>query len=97
MRDRILKYMLIAISVFNVADYISTLIAISNGVPEGNPVMDAVIGTPWFPVIKLVLVPAGLYLIWRCRGRVRRVVYYAGVAFAAYGLLTAWHVIGQLT
>lgn len=96
MTDRMLKFMLIATGIFNVADYISTMIAISNGVPEGNPVMDAVIGTPWFPVIKLVLVPLALYFVWRCRGRVRRVVYYAGVVFAAYGLLTAWHVYGQL-
>lgn len=96
MRDRIIKYLLISLAAMNAADYLFTVRAIHTlGVPEGNPVMDALIGTPWFAVIKLVLVPAGLYLIWRCRGRVRRVIYYAGAASAAYGALTAWHFYGQ--
>ena len=96
MRDKTLKWMLITLGLFNIIDYISTTVAIANGVAEGNAAMDAIIGTALFPIVKLVLVPLGLYLIWIVRGKIRRPVLLAvGVPFVAYSLLTGWHIWGQ--
>ena len=96
MKDRTLKIMLLSVWLFNSIDYVSTKIAIANGVPEGNAAIDAIIGTMWFPIVKLVLVPLGLYLIWIVRGKIRRPVLLAvGVPFVAYSLLTGWHIWGQ--
>ena len=96
MKDRTLKIMLLSVWLFNSIDYVSTKIAIANGVPEGNAAMDAIIGTAWFPIVKLVLVPLGLYFVWMMRGKIRRPVLLAvGVPFVAYFLLTGWHIYGQ--
>lgn len=96
MKDKTLKWILATIGVLNIIDYISTIVAISNGVAEGNAAMDAIIGTALFPIVKLVLVPAGLFLIWHVRHNIRRpVMYFTAIPFAAYSLLTAWHIYGQ--
>lgn len=86
-----LKYILILTGAFNIADYFFTLEAIGAGMAEGNPFMDAILHTPWFPVAKLIAVPAGLYLLWRVKERVPRVKYYAAVPFFAYSALTVYH------
>ena len=86
-----LKTILITTGVFNAADYFFTMQAIAAGMAEGNPVMDSILHTPWFPIIKLLVVPFGLYLIWRARNMVPRLKYYAWVPFLAYGALTAYH------
>lgn len=46
MQDRILKWALITLGALNIADYLLTLRAVYIlGVPEGNPAMDALLGT----------------------------------------------------
>ena len=96
MRDKTLKWMLVTLGLFNVIDCISTTVAIANGVAEGNAAMDAIIGTAWFPLVKLILVPLGLYLVWRVRSQTRRSILLAmTVPFVAYTLLTMWHIYGQ--
>ncbi len=64
-----LKVLLIALGLFNVLDYLFTLCALRSGFLEGNPFMAPVVTTGWFFVIKVVLIPAALCLIWSQRSR----------------------------
>ncbi len=59
-----LRLMLIAIGVFNFADYVVTLQALEAGFMEDNPFMDAIIHTPWSATTKLILIPCSLAAIW---------------------------------
>jgi hypothetical protein len=97
MHDNKLRFMLICVALFNAADYFLTRIAVSKGAVEANPFMDAILHTPFFPAVKLLAVPLGLYWIWRVRGRVRpAVMRVVWVAFLAYGFLTVWHTYVQI-
>lgn len=58
-----LKLGLVALAVFNVADYFFTLWALERGFIEANPFMDAIINTPWFAVIKLGIIPCALLAV----------------------------------
>ena len=97
MHENKLRFMLIAVALFNAADYFLTLAAVSKGAVEGNPFMDAILHTPFFPLVKLVAVPVGLYWLWVVRHKARpgfmRLVW---VAFLAYGFLTVWHTYVQV-
>ena len=84
-QERTLWALLIGIAAFNVADYLLTTLALSLGYRELNPVMDLVVHTPYFRIIKLVLIPLMLYFIWRRRHLVGlRVLTYVWVAFLVY-------------
>ena len=98
MRDKVLKWVLIILGALNVADFLFTLRAVYIlGVPEGNPYMDALLGTAWFAVVKLLLVPLGLYFIWRRRHGMRWVsMSLLAVVFAAYTWVTVYHIISQI-
>ncbi len=92
-----ITYILGAIAVFNFADYFLTLRAISLGIEEGNPYMAALIGTPWFAVVKLLVVPLGLYRIYTLR---RDIGWISSallvVIFTIYTAVTAYHVLSLL-
>lgn len=98
MRDRILAAVLLSIMLFKVADYLFTLRAVNVlGAPEANPLIDAMLGTPWFFIAKIILPAIGLYAIWRFRRGARAVFLYALlIPFAAYAWLTAFHVWWQI-
>ena len=87
-----LKRILILTATFNILDYFFTLKAVSAGMVEGNPAMEAILHTPLFPAVKLLLVPLMLWVLWRYRERVPRLRYYVWVPFVAYAILTGWHV-----
>lgn len=94
-----LALLLASVALFSVIDYLATVRAIAHGVVELNPVMDPLIGTPWFPLIKLAIIPGALYAVWLVRDRWQnnRGIYLGIIALAtAYGTLTMWHVWGQL-
>lgn len=77
--------LLIGIAAFNVADYLFTSLALGLGFRELNPVMDLVVHTPYFRLIKVVLIPLMLYYIWRQRHLAgQRVLAYTWIAFLAY-------------
>lgn len=82
----LLRITLISLGVFNIADYFLTLRCLESGLVEGNPVMAPIVGTVWFPIIKVLLVPLGLYLIWTVRDRIgavaRASVVLAGGVYA---------------
>ena len=100
MRDKILAYLLALTAILNVADYAFTLRAVHiMGKAEANPVMDAILHTPFFPIYKVILVPLGIYFLWRVRNKVRFTRHLirlgAAVGFVVYGALTGWHIWGQ--
>ncbi len=99
MRDRTLAAILISIGTFKLADYLFTLRAIFVlGAPEANPLIDVMLGTPWFAVVKIILPAIGLYAIWRFRNRARPLFHYALlIPFAAYAWLTLHHAWWQIT
>ena len=87
-QERTLCILLVGTAAFNVADYLLTNLALSLGYRELNPVMDLVVHTPYFRLIKVVLIPLMLYFIWRHRHLAgRRVLLYAWIAFLVYLLL----------
>ena len=83
--ERILRDLLLGVAVFNVADYLLTLLALHVGYREFNPIMDIIVHTPLFPLVKLVVVPIALYFVWSQRSRVgSRILIYAWLAFSIY-------------
>jgi len=73
MAESRLRILLFAIGIFNALDYFFTLQVLQYGFIEANPIMAPVVDTVWFFVIKLVLIPAALYLVWVVRARMGRV------------------------
>ena len=101
MRDRLLAFLLASVALFNMADYLFTVRAVYIlDKPEANPLIDAALGTPWFAIVKVLLVPLACWLIWRSRHRWKkaRPLIHAGILtlFVAYGWLTLYHVYWQL-
>ncbi|MEW5922008.1 MAG: DUF5658 family protein [Bacillota bacterium] len=90
-QDRILGFLLSSIAIFNSVDYLLTVMALKNGFRELNPVMNAIVFTPYFPLVKLVIVPFLLYIIWRMRSRTgRRIMLYAWATFSVYLFLMVY-------
>ena len=70
---------------FNTVDYFATLDLVAHGEHgEWNPLMRALIGTPYFALYKLVLIPIGLLLLWLTRRHV--VPKYLRFVWATCGL-----------
>ncbi len=86
--ERLLWLLLIGIIVFNFIDFLLTSVFLSMGYRELNPVMDLVVHTHYFPLIKLVMVPVTLLFVWEKRHHIgRRILVYAWVPFLAYFML----------
>ena len=98
MRDRLLAAILISIGIFKAADYLFTLRAINVlGKVEANPLMDAILHTPWFFVAKILFPLIGLTAIWHFRNRARPIFLYGLlIPFVAYGWLTLHHAYWQI-
>ncbi len=84
----------------NIADYIFTVRALSWGIKEWNPLIDAIADTYLFPLFKVGLVSAFLLFIWLFRYRINqlRIIIITGLwlVFGAYAFVTGWHIYGQL-
>lgn len=94
-----MRLVLLGIALFSVIDYFATARATAYGVAELNPIMDAIVHTPLFPLLKLVIIPGALLGIYVIRERwMHRMVLVAGmwILLCVYGALTAWHVWGQV-
>ena len=88
MNDRLLRLLLLGTGVFNINDYFLTTYVLNNGHDELNPIINAIVGTPLFPVLKLVVVPGALLLLWLLRFNIgKRILLYAWLLFSAYSLL----------
>ncbi len=99
MNARYLPILLIGIGLFNAADYFFTVQALSMGATEANPVMDAIVHTPLFPMVKLFLVPVFLLFIWVVRAKIERlhkpVMIMLWVVFIGYFSVTVYHIFMQ--
>ena len=90
-QEGILKYLLIGTAAFNIVDYLLTVLALNMGYREANPIINLVVDTPLFPIIKVVIIPILLYSVWARRHKVgSRILIYAGIVFAAYYLLMVY-------
>ncbi len=90
-KARLTRLLLFGTGVFNVVDYFVTLRALEMGFVEGNPVMSVIVGTVYFTKVKLVVVPLLLVLVWVYGRRIgKRLCYYAGGVFVAYGGLMGY-------
>jgi len=84
-KERLLWLLLIGIWAFNKMDFFLTLEALEKGFVEANPLVDSMIGTHEFPLVKLVLIPLVLFLIWRLRHKIgERLLVYVWVPFISY-------------
>lgn len=89
---KLLGKMLIGVGVFNVLDYFLTLYALDQGFREGNPVMNIIINTAYFSIVKLLIVPLCLIFLWHIRNKVGfRIYYYVSVVFFAYMSLAIYY------
>ncbi len=92
--ERIFRCLLFGVAVFNVLDYLLTEIFLLAGYRELNPVMGLIEGTPYFPLVKLVIIPLLLYFVWWLRyGVGNRILYYTWFTFGAYLSLMIYFVI----
>jgi len=98
-QNRILAFLLLGLFLLNIADYAFTVRALSWGVPEANPFMNAIVFTALFPAVKIGLVTVSLLAIWFLRNRInrlRRVIMLAlWATFLVYAGTTAWHAYWQ--
>ncbi len=63
-----LLWLLILIGLFNVLDFFFTTDLVVNGThQEGNPLLRGVMGTAYFPLVKLALIPLSLAFLWGVR------------------------------
>lgn len=88
----------ICLWLLNVGDILTTLIGVSRGATEANPLMRVLLawGPYWFVVIKLSVMTAviGLGLRWRTRGA----MWTMAAVFAAVvgsNLAVWWHLVGR--
>ena len=96
MRYRIFNFLLLALAALNLLDYALTLKALSRGVPEGNPLMDAALELGIFHLVKAALPTALLVLTWLFSDRIRRIrasiLVLLTVAVTVYLGVTVWHI-----
>ena len=89
--DTLLRWMLIGIAAFNIADFMLTMIALDRGYQEINPFVNAILDTWLFPFLKVIAVPLialGIYLVRRRLPK--RVLGYVGVTFVTYFMLMVY-------
>ena len=67
---RLLFWQLIGIGAFNKVDYILTLEFLNKGFYEANPLIDPMIGTYEFSMVKLILIPLVLLALWQHKDRI---------------------------
>jgi len=87
-----LRFLLVGVTVFNLLDYLLTLFFLQAGFRELNPIISPLVHTPYFPFLKLVIIPLLLCFIWRVRQSLngRRIMFYARILFGAYLLLMVY-------
>lgn len=90
---KLLVLLLFGTGIFNIVDYFVTLHVVGLGFKEANPAMAALLHTPYFPMVKLVLIPLLLTFVWFSRKYVGdRLFCYAWLVFASYSSLMLYFV-----
>lgn len=84
-KERLLWLLLIGIASFNKADFFLTLDALERGFVEANPIVEPIVNTYVFPLVKLVLVPLILIFLWQHRHRIGdKLLNYVWIPFVSY-------------
>jgi hypothetical protein len=84
-----LSWLLILIGLFNMIDFFATQdLVVFGDHSEWNPFMSGLVGTPYFALYKLVLIPAGLLFLWFVRkSLVPKYIGWVRFACGLYALL----------
>jgi len=91
--------LLLNIALLSIIDCLYTISAVSYGLGEVNPIMDAIIQTPLFPLIKLFIIPIALLWLWTIRDKWQHnglINLGLWTLFVFYGALTVWHIMVQV-
>ena len=82
---RVLLVLLVGICIFNFVDYYLTNILLGLGYRELNPVMNVLVGTKYFPIYKLLIIPSLLTVLWVYRITIiKRFMFGVWITFLAY-------------
>lgn len=91
-QKRLLFWQLIGIGTFNKADYILTLEFLDKGFYEANPIMANTIGTYEFPLVKLILVPLLLLVLWQHKDKIgNKTTILSWIPFVGYFSLMVYY------
>lgn len=87
-----LALVLLLIAAFSTVDYFTTQSLVVYGeYGEGNPFMRVVLGTPYFALYKLGLIPLGLLFLWLMRRIVvPKYLHLVGLVCGVYALLMVY-------
>ena len=98
-QTRMMAFLLISLFIMNIADYFFTVRALSWGIIEWNPLINAIAHTQLFPILKIGLVSAFLLFIWLFRYHINRLLLLImtelWLVFGFYALVNGWHIYGQ--
>ncbi len=92
-----MRYMLsilLLIGFLNISDYFFTVKALELGFKERNPVINLIIDTYFFPFLKLLLVPMGLFVIWKLNNKTIFISILITFVFLIYFIVNIYHVCG---
>lgn len=89
--------LLVAVNVFNLADFWLTLNVLALGGGEANPILRPLFaaGPVYAGSFKFVIVFAVTLIVWSCR-RFRRALEAALIMAGAFGAVLVYHIIGLL-
>lgn len=94
MNKRLLGLLLAGTGIFDIYDYFLTVHVIGEGHGELNPVVNLMLDTKLFPIVKLVLIPAALLVLWLLRTRAgKRLLAYSWAMFICYSFLMVYFAV----
>ena len=83
--QRLSGMMLIFTALFNIADYFLTMKVLQLGLEEWNPLVLHWLNTGVLPVIKIIIIPSILLIIWKlCLHFQSRLFLYSSILFIVY-------------
>jgi len=91
---RRLRNLLVGINLFNLADFLLTLVALESGAREANPVLRPLfmIGPIWAGVFKLVIILAASLIVWESK-RYRMALIAGLCMFVVFAALMLYHLV----
>ncbi|NLC43981.1 MAG: hypothetical protein GX783_06830 [Clostridiales bacterium] len=90
---RLSGLMLCFTALFNIADYFLTIKALQLGFDEWNPFVLLWLNTGVLPVIKIIVIPLLLLVIWKLQSHFKsRLLLYSSVLFTVYFMLMCYFV-----
>ncbi len=85
---------LLLIGALNISDYFFTIKAMELGFTEGNPVMNMLVDTKYFTIVKLILVPMGLLVLWKAKNQTSKYGLLLAVLLICYVSVNIYHAYG---